>query len=220
MKPISKRSLAPLTIAALVGVGMTQTTTYAQSSDAELRARTQKRVESLFATAGNRARSLNLTTAQRAKLRSMAQKNAPLLRSIWNDTSLTGEQKKAKIRALTNEASAVFTPEQKQRLATGRGEAVGKLFETAAWVSDELNLTIDQQEKIKRIAFNNLRRGYSLGGGEKGTFSTIRGLILDSNNQIEKVLQPQQKAKWAVIKSAARREFVKRGRALRQMNRV
>lgn len=218
----SKRRLAPLALAAaaLLGAGMHESANAQTSTQNDLRARTQKRVTALFATAGNKISELNLTATQKSKLQAIAQKNAPLARSIWNDSSLTRQQKMAKLSALKNEARAVLTPAQKENLAGARGDAMGKLFETAVWVSNELDLKPDQQEKIREIVMGSFAQGRTLKDGAGGNFGAIRSLVLDADGKIQKILTPQQQSKWVVIRSVAREEVVKKTRQWRAMNRA
>ena len=188
----------------------------AQNAPDPLAARTQKRVASLFQSATKGVREMGLSAGQQAKLKSIAQKNAPLARAIWSDGSLTPMQKAVKIRALQNEASAVFTPVQKQKLAAAKTEAMMQLFQTASWVSDELRLSDPQKDKIQDIVMKNYRQSKSAAG----SFGALRSLLLDTNNQIDAALTPSQKMKWNTIKRAARAEFTKNARVLRVANGV
>lgn len=214
--PITRR-FAPLALAAVtLSGGAFFAPAQAQNAASPLVIRTQKRVASLFQVAGKSARELDISTAQRSKLRFIAQKNAPLAKAIWGDTSLTPTQKTSKLRAMQNEAGAIFTPAQKQKLANAKTTAMMQLFQTASWVSGELNLTGPQQEKIQGIVLQSYRKSSGAAGG----FGALRGLILDTSGQIDAALTPSQRAKWLVIKGAARSEFDKNAKVLRAMSGV
>lgn len=224
MKLLSKRRLAPLALTAVALMGAAvQPSVYAaptsQKASSDLRTRTQQHIAALFSTAGNKVRDLNLTADQKVKLRAIAQQNAPLARAIWNDNSLTRQQKAIKLGALRDKARAVLTSTQREKLASGQGEAMGQLFQTAAWVSNELKLTSDQQSKIRGIVMTNFAKGRQSGGGN-GQFGAIRSLVLDADGQIQKVLTPQQQSKWVVIRSVAREGVMKRAKQFRAMNRA
>lgn len=213
--PITPR-LAPLTLAALALFGGAFVPAHAQNTPNPLAIRTKQRVASLFQVAGKSARQLNLSAAQQAKLQRIAQKNAPLIRAAWSDNSLTQSQKTAKLRALQSEASAVFTPAQKQRLASAKTTAMMQLFQTASWVSGELDLSGAQQEKIQGIVLQSYRKS----SDAAGSFGALRGLITGTSSQIDGVLTPVQRAKWSVIQGAARSEFAKNARVLRALSGV
>lgn len=217
MRSFSNRRMAPLSLASIALLSARFVVpAQAQTGANPLAIRTQKRVATLFQTAGRGVESLNLSAAQQAKLKSIAQKNAPLAKAIWSDASLSPTQKMRKMRALQNEASAVFTPVQKQKIASAKNGAMMQLFQTAAWVSNELQLTGTQQEQIQGIVMRNYRQGQNAAG----SLGMLRGLLLDTDNQIAATLTPTQRTKWNVIKGAARSEFVKNARALRAMSRV
>lgn len=211
------RRIAPLTLAAAAFVGGAfLVPAQAQTAANPLAARTQKRVASLFQVAGKSAGQLNLSAVQQAKLKIIAQKNAPLLRAIWSDNSLSQTQKMGKVRALRNETAAVFTPVQQKQLATAKTTAMMQLFQTASWVSSELDLSGLQQETIQGIVLQSYRKS----SGAAGSFGALRDLITGTSGQIDATLTPSQRAKWNVIKGAARSEFAKNAKVLRVMSGV
>ncbi|HEX9996357.1 MAG TPA: hypothetical protein VGB45_04375 [Abditibacterium sp.] len=211
MKIIFTRRLAPPALAATFAVAAPTTLplAFAQPAQAprdDLRARTQKQVQKLLQRGGSGMRSLNLSPSQKAKLKAIAQKNMPVARSVWYDDSLSMAQKRAKTRAFQREMTAVLTPAQKQKLVSARRAAMGQLFETAIWVSNELNLNSSQQEKLKSIVSQSMKTAR---GGKAGA---IQDLVLDSYGQVIKVLTPSQKEKWDVMRSVARQEIGKNAR--------
>ncbi len=217
MKTLVSRRFAPFTLALTASIGGAFfVPAQAQTASNPLAIRTQKRVASLFQAAGKSARELDLSASQRSKLQSIARKNAPLAKAIWNDNSLTPKQKMSRLRAMQNETAAVFTPAQKQKLQSAKTGAMMQMFQTASWVSTELNLSAPQQERIQRIVLQSYRQG----SGTAGSFGALRGLILDTSGQIDGVLTPAQRAKWNVIKGAARSEMVKNAKVWRQLSQV
>jgi hypothetical protein len=219
MKLHSKPRFLPFALGAiLLGGGLLQAN--AQNKvpvpKTDLRTRTQTRVQSLFKTVGTRASDLNLSAAQKARMQALAQKNAPLIRQIWSNNSLSQAAKIGKVRALESQAQAILTPAQKQKVAAAKGEAVTKMFETAIWVTHELDLTDQQQGQLRAIAMDTYRKT----GGSGGNLGALRSLIVDTSGRIDKVLTPAQQSKWAIIKNTARQELVRQTRALRQMNNV
>jgi hypothetical protein len=217
MKLFLKSRFVPLALGAvLLGGGLLQAKAQSKAHPpkTDLRTRTQTRVQSLFKTVGTRASNLNLSAAQKAKMRALAQKNAPLIRQIWNNNSLSQEAKARQARALESQAQAILTPIQKQKVAAAKGEAMTKMFETAIWVSHELDLTDQQQGQLRNIALETYRKT----SGSAGNLGALRSLIVDTSGKIDKVLTPAQQSKWAIIKSTARQELVRQTRTWRQMN--
>lgn len=207
---------APLAVGAALLVAPLFQAQAAGPKSSDLRARTQTRVQSLVKVAAQRANNLQLTASQQSKLRALAQKNAPVIRAIWNDDSLSQAAKVQKVRSLKNQAQAILTPAQRQKVAAAKGEAMVKLFETASWVSQELDLTPQQQQRLQGIVMTAYRQS----GGSNGDFSTLRSLIVDTSGKVDQVLSPAQKAKWSIIKTTARQEIVRQTRSLRQLNRI
>ncbi len=223
MKTSLQRRFAPLALAAtlaanlLGGATISQPQAFAQPAATpqnDLRVRTQNRIEELFGMVGNRTSALNLSAAQKAKLKEIARKNAPLAQAVWNNKSLSMTQKQAKAVAIKREMAAVLTPAQKQLVAASKREAVGQLIGTASWISGELNLSLTQQNQAQQILSSLYRRGLTQVRAATGE-DTLRSLILSSNSQFKQILTPSQQAKWAVIQSVASEQAMKRARFLK-----
>ena len=73
---------------------------------------------------------LNLTDEQRTKLKPILQDQAQQLKAVHDDTSLTPEQKTAKMKAIHasfhDQVNAVLTPEQQAKLKEMRHEGAEK----------------------------------------------------------------------------------------------
>ena len=219
MKTSLQRRLAPLVLAATLVCGATisRSEVFAQPASApqsDLRLRTQNRISELFGMLGNRTAALNLSAAQKIKLKQIASKNAPLAQAVWNNKPLSTSQRKAKADALKREMAAVLTPSQKRLVEASKREAVGQLIGTASWISGELNLSVEQQNKAQQILSNLYFKGRTQVRAENKA-GTLRGLISDSNAQFKQILTPQQRAKWTVIQSVASEQFARRAQFLK-----
>ncbi|HXZ80864.1 MAG TPA: hypothetical protein VEG30_13110 [Terriglobales bacterium] len=74
---------------------------------------------------------LNLTADQQAKLKPVLEQQHQQMRALRTDTSLTPEQKQAKVQELRenthNQINAILTPEQQQQFAQLRAEHKGHM---------------------------------------------------------------------------------------------
>lgn len=223
MKSYFARRLAPLTVGPAVCLAASLSGAFfaparAQSAPNPLATRTKARVASLFQTATRSAQELRLSPSQQDRLKGIAQRNMPLARAIWSDNSLSQSQKLGKIRALKAQTAAVFTPAQKQKLQVAQMSAMTQLFQTASWVSSELNLSVAQRETIQSLVLKSYRQSSgTASGGAAGSFGTLRDLIQDSSGRISAILTPAQRAKWSVIQGAARSELVRGAKVVRSM---
>ncbi|RYG62600.1 hypothetical protein EON80_22840 [bacterium] len=206
--------ITPLALSAFLLGGAFVQAHAAPQKPSNLQARTQTRMQSLLKVASGRFEDLGLSPAQKSKMGAIARKNKPLIQAVWSDNSLSQSQKASQVRKLEKEASAVLTPAQKQKLSAAKGEAMGKVFETAMWVSQELNLTGAQQNQLRNIVMDSYRKSSG------GDFGALRGLIVDTSGKVDKVLTPAQRSKWVVIKTTARQELIRQTRAWRQMAKV
>lgn len=89
-------------------------------SNTDVQARVQARLQQLSS-------ELNLTDEQKTKLKPILQSEMEQFRTIANDTSLSRDQKHAKMQDAHNtyksQINAVLTPEQQQKLATMKEHA-------------------------------------------------------------------------------------------------
>ena len=188
--------------AAVLTVGLAQ----AQNNTGnDLTSRTQAQVDDLFKQGRAGIDSLHLTDIQKQKLRAIAQQERPQALAILADKNLPAQEKREKLRALTAAARVVLTPEQRQQAGALRLAAHDRLIEKLQWVSQELDLTPEQQLKIGGILRTSFQQGiaqHSQGGTPD--LGQLRQLVVDTQSQVEAVLTPEQRSKWVVIRSAVR----------------
>jgi hypothetical protein len=208
MKNNSNRSFLTLSLSAfsLGGALLLAPSAHAQT---DLRVQTQNRVANLFSFAQTRVKALNLSTKQKTQLQQIARKNGSSTTQIWSDPKLSPAQRNAKFQSLRTQALAVLTPAQRVKVDETKRLATSRLLETALWVSNELELSGDQQQRVMSIVQRQMNTGRTQG------FGALRSSIVQTNSQISAVLTPAQRTKWATIQSAARSEFVKRGKQFR-----
>jgi len=148
----------------------------------------QARHEGMFA-------GLNLTDQQREKIKALHEKAMEQAQAIRNDSSLTEEQKRARIDELHESTFAqtrqILTPEQ-QKLLEERHERMGK----GGGFAEGLNLSEDQKEKIKslheqgRAQMQAIRNDSSLTEEQKR--AKIRELHRSTREQMMQLLTPEQ----------------------------
>lgn len=97
---------------------------------------------------------LDLTDAQKAQIKSIEQALAAKVKALRADTTLTPEQRRAKVQAATKEARekilAVLTPEQRQKLRALMARMQDVRADFWAMVQ-RLDLTPEQRVKIRVI---------------------------------------------------------------------
>ena len=153
------------------------------------------------------AKELNLTDEQKEKLQTIIRAQAGKLRELRQDTSLSAEDKKEKLRTIREEITAevkkVLTPEQFEKwkakqgqLAAGGGAPLARVQEAIK----ELNLTDQQQEQLKPIyqeQMGKLRELYqdtNLSIPEK--LEKLKGMVKENAPKLKKVMDAEQYAKW------------------------
>ena len=79
------------------------------------------------------SRQLNLTDNQQAQLQPILQDEAQKMRAVYNDSSLSGEQKRSQFRQIYQshqpQIQAILTPEQRQKLAAKKREYQQRMTE-------------------------------------------------------------------------------------------
>jgi Spy/CpxP family protein refolding chaperone len=160
---------------------------------------------------GKMAKELNLTADQQAKIKQIMEANHTKMQAIRNDQSLTQEQRQQQMRALhesmKTQMDAVLTPDQQQKMAQmhekhggmgGPGMMGGNPGERMA---KELNLTADQQTKMKAIMesthqqMSAIEKDQSLSQQDK--HAKIQQLHESTKSQISAILTPDQQQKFA-----------------------
>jgi Spy/CpxP family protein refolding chaperone len=106
---------------ALTGVRMfAQTDSTSAAVDPATKAKVQQRLQQLSS-------ELNLTDDQKQKIQPILQSNLQQAKSVKDDTSLSPDQKKAKMadihQNMNSQIAPILTPEQKVKLAAMKDEA-------------------------------------------------------------------------------------------------
>ena len=117
----------------LAGAAFAQTATTPATSNSGTQATTQKdhdRKEDRAERHENMAKELGLTADQKAQMKSIHMDAKKQAEAIKADSSLSAEQKKAKLKELHEQtmqkSEAILTPEQKQKFEQERAEHKGK----------------------------------------------------------------------------------------------
>jgi Spy/CpxP family protein refolding chaperone len=105
---------------ALTGVRMFAQTDSTSASDPAMKAKVQQRLQRMSS-------ELNLTDEQKQKIQPILQSELQQAKSVKDDTSLSPDQKKAKMtdirQSMRSEIAPILTPEQKVKLAAMKDEA-------------------------------------------------------------------------------------------------
>jgi Spy/CpxP family protein refolding chaperone len=153
------------------------------------------------------AKELNLTDEQKEKLQTIIRREVGKLRDLRQDTSLSPEDKKAKLRALreeiTTEVKNVLTPDQFEKwnakqgpLAAGGGAPLARVQEAIK----DLNLTEQQKEQLKPIyqeqmeKLHELYQDTSLSIPEK--LEKLKRMHQEIAPKLKQVMDAEQYAKW------------------------
>jgi Spy/CpxP family protein refolding chaperone len=143
------------------------------------------------------SQKLNLTDQQKSQLQSLFQNQRSQIDAIRQDSSLTPEQKRERIHQLHQSSHTQFlaalTPEQKQQLEQMRAQRGERGLEM---LSQRLNLTPDQQSKLKPILeaqhkqMEALRDDNSLTPEQR--MARAREIHQSSKSQLSSILTPEQ----------------------------
>jgi Spy/CpxP family protein refolding chaperone len=154
-------------------------------------------------------KELNLTADQQAKMKQIREQNMASMKAIRDDQSLTPEQRQQKMQALhesmKTQMEAILTPEQQKKMAQmpeHQGRMGGPMLNgNPQRVAKELNLTADQQTKIKSIMqssnqqMRTIEQNQSLSQQDKR--AQINQLRDSTKTQISALLTPDQQQKFA-----------------------
>ena len=202
---INRQTLVVL--AAVAGVLSLQLLALAADNQAPAQPASGDRVAALRERMQDTAKELNLTDEQKEKLQTIIRAQAGKLRELRQDTSLSAEDKKEKVRAIREgivaEVKKVLTPEQFEKwkakqgqLAAGGGAPLARVQEAIK----ELNLTDQQQEQLKPIyeeQMGKLRELYqdtTLSIPQK--LEKLKGMVKENAPKLKKVMDAEQYAKW------------------------
>ena len=164
---------------------------------------------------------LNLTADQKAKLQSIREAQKKEMQELRKSGSVTPEQRKALHEKYRAQFDAVLTPAQKEQFQkqrqewkekAGKGEfgqgfnkRGGEFGKQAAFFKKELNLTADQESKLKNIfqefrtKAQDIRSNSGLSQEQKR--SQMQSLAQQYMAQGKNVLTPEQAKKFDELKS-------------------
>jgi Spy/CpxP family protein refolding chaperone len=162
---------------------------------------------------------LNLTDDQKARLTPIVQNEAEQARAIRQDTSLTPEQRRAKMKELRQstrtQIEPILTAEQKEKMDTfarrgkamrgskGMGTDTGRHMDR---LSQKLNLTDEQKSKLQplfeehRKQMQSLRQDTSLTPEQKR--AKLKELRQANHQQMMSVLTPEQQQKLEQMRAS------------------
>ncbi len=224
MKKLTSKSRFALVGVAAGAFALTISLARAENpADKDLRGRTEAQVARLFENGRQARKALNLSDAQKTKLRALMGENLPKARAIWLDKTLSSVQKREKLQELRGaakiEAAQFLTPDQIQKAEKIKDAGKTALFQTLAAFSKELDLSSEQQQKIRAIVWQSFQNGVQAGpppGDRLEKFRALKSKIEATVGKINTVLTPAQQSKFAVIRSAARTEVMKQFAQLRR----
>jgi Spy/CpxP family protein refolding chaperone len=158
---------------------------------------------------GELREKLKLTDEQVTKLRESFREQAPELKKIREDSSLSDAQKREKLREIfkTNfeKIGPLLTPEQKTALAAMRSQGPesgkspdGPAFLRIESLKEQLNLTDAQTGKISPILKDTLGKLRALReeGEASGRREKVREILETARDQVAAELTPDQKQKF------------------------
>ena len=153
---------------------------------------------------------LNLTDQQKTQIQGFRQAGRQQAQSIQQDTSLTPEQKRDKIRQLRasthQQVLGVLTPEQQQQMkqlrsehagmGRGKGAGMGRGMGPLA----RLNLTDDQRAKIQPILQSSRQQAQAVRNDTTLTpeqkQAKMRDIHQGAMTQMNSLLTPEQQQQW------------------------
>jgi len=194
-------------LAAVAGALSLQPLARAADNQAPAQPVSGDRVAALRERMQDTAKELNLTDEQKEKLQTIIRAQAGKLRELRQDTSLSAEDKKEKVRAIREgimaEVKKVLTPEQFEKWKAKQGQSAAGGGAPLARVQEaikELNLTDQQQEQLKPIyeeQMGKLRELYqdtNLSVPEK--LEKLKAMVKENAPKLKKVMDAEQYAKW------------------------
>lgn len=155
---------------------------------------------------------LNLTDEQKTSIKAILVSEAEDTKAVRQDGSLSDEQKQAKIKEIREKGrekiNALLTPEQQKKFAEMKSEAAGRIHDgiqnRLEMLAKELNLTDEQKTSVKSILVaeaNDVKAVMQDKSLSKEDRQTKMASIREKSNQaIDKILTPEQQAKWAELK--------------------
>jgi len=202
---MNKQTLVAL--ATIAGALSLQTLAQAADNQAPAQPAGGDRAAALRERMQDTAKELNLTDEQKEKLQTIIRGQVGKLRDLRQDTSLTPEEKKEKVRAIREEITAevkkVLTPEQFEKWKAKQGQTTagaGAPLARLQGAIKELNLTDQQKEQLKPIyqeqmdKLRDLQQDSNLSIPEK--LEKLKGMNKEIAPKLKKVMDAEQYAKW------------------------
>jgi Spy/CpxP family protein refolding chaperone len=202
---INKQTLAAL--AAIAGALIFQTLARPADSKAPVQPAGAERVAALRERMQETAKELNLTDEQKEKLQTIIRAQMGKLRDLRQDTTLSAEDKKERIRALREEITAevkkVLTPEQFEKWKAKQSQSTTSGGGPAARLQEAikgLDLTDQQKEQLKPVyqeqmdKLRELQQDTSLSLPQK--LEKLKDMHKEIAPKLKKVMNAEQFAKW------------------------
>ena len=159
---------------------------------------------------------LNLTAEQKAKFKSIREAQRAEMETLRKAGTVTPEQRKALHEKYSAQFQAVLTPAQQEQFKQQRQEwkekgamkRDGKTGNRAAFFKKELNLSADQESKLKsifqefRTKSQDIRSNASLSKEQKK--EQMQSLVKQYMDQGKAVLSPEQLQKFNELKGRHR----------------
>jgi Spy/CpxP family protein refolding chaperone len=202
---INKQTLAAL--AAIAGALSFQPLARAAESKAPVQPAGGERLAALRERMQETAKELNLTDEQKEKLQTIIRAQMGKLRDLRQDTTLSAEDKKEKVRALrediTAEVKKVLTPEQFEKWKAKQGQSTARTGGPAARLQEAikgLDLTDQQKEQLKPVyqeqmdKLRELQQDTSLSLPQK--LEKLKDMHKEIAPKLKKVMNAEQFSKW------------------------
>ncbi len=154
------------------------------------------------------AKKLNLTQQQQDQLKPIFQSTRDQAKAIKNDTTLSADQKQAKLKALheqtKSQVNGILTPEQQQQMAQMRafnkGKREGRRGAMGQMMAQKLNLSAQQQDQLKPIMQKQRETAKSIWQDNSLTQDQkkqkMQALHQDTQAQVNAILTPDQQQQW------------------------
>jgi protein CpxP len=202
---IDKQTL--VTLATIVGVLCLQPAARAADTTEPAKPASSDRAAALRERMQDTAKELNLTDEQKGKLQAVIRGQMAKLRGLRQDTSLSAEDKREKIRAIREEVTAevkeVLTPEQFEKWKAKQGQSTAGGGGPAARLQEAikgLNLSEQQKEQLKPIyqeqmdKLRELQQDSSLSMPQK--LEKLKDMHKEIAPKLKKVMNAEQYAMW------------------------
>ena len=153
------------------------------------------------------ARELNLTDEQKQKLQTLIRERMQKMRDLRQDTTLSREQKMAKLKAaredLIAEVKKVLTPEQFEKWKASQGQRAAATANPMARLHEaiaDLNLNDQQKEQLRPIyeeqmqKLRELHEDTNLSVPQK--LAKLKAIHAEMAPKLKKIMTAEQYAKW------------------------